>query len=161
MTTLYQLSGMYSQLLDKIEDIDDVTFNDTLDAINDSIEDKAENYGRLIKQLEHDSESLSKESERLKKRSDSLKRKAMSFKLKLRDSMIMTNKKRISTEHFNFTVRKNAASVVIANDAKIPNDLMNIKETKSPNKKAIKKAIESGQEIDGVKLVTNESLLIK
>ena len=52
MATLYELTDKYQQLLELESEIDEQTFIDTLQSIDEAIEDKAENLAKVIKEIE-------------------------------------------------------------------------------------------------------------
>ena len=52
MATLYELTDQYQQLLELESEIDEQTFIDTLQSIDEAIEDKAENLAKVIKEME-------------------------------------------------------------------------------------------------------------
>ena len=67
--TLYELTGQYLELLDMAEDADPEVFADTLEGIDGEIEDKADNYAKVIRTLEGDVQSVKSEIDRLTEKS--------------------------------------------------------------------------------------------
>lgn len=163
MSTLYELTDSYLKLLEYAEDNDPTLFHDTLDSINDAIEDKAENYAKVDKELSKNQVALDEEIVRLKTRSEAIKKNRQRLKDSLMDSMKLTDKKTIKTNLFNISIRKNPVSVEITDEHKLPLYVMNT-ETKTitmPDKKKIKESIEEGIEIPGAVLKQNERLEFK
>ena len=60
--TLYELTGQFLEVNEMAEngEIDEETMQDTLESIECEIEVKAENYAKVIRNLESDMESLKK-----------------------------------------------------------------------------------------------------
>ena len=60
MSTLYELTGNYVTLMDMLDDpeVDPITLMDTLDAVEGELDEKAENYGRIIRNLEAEAEAI-------------------------------------------------------------------------------------------------------
>ena len=72
--TLYELTGQYDMLMNMLydEDIDEEVLLDTLEGMEGEIEDKADNYAKLIRNITADVESIKAEETRL-----SLRRKTL------------------------------------------------------------------------------------
>ncbi|MDN6721822.1 MAG: siphovirus Gp157 family protein, partial [Staphylococcus equorum] len=69
MSNIFDLSTDYKQVYDMISQGEDSeVYLDTLDSLNDSIEDKADGYSAIIKSLNGDNEIIKKEIERLQAR---------------------------------------------------------------------------------------------
>ena len=52
MSTLYELTGQYMDLMEMAEEADPDVLRDTLEGIEGEIEDKADNYAKVIRTLE-------------------------------------------------------------------------------------------------------------
>lgn len=66
MSTLYELTADWLALMEMAEDpdIEEDVFMDTLEGIEGEIEDKADGYAKVIRQLEHDAEACGTEAKR-------------------------------------------------------------------------------------------------
>lgn len=165
MANIYEITGDWLKLYDMADDPDmdaDVWF-DTMEAIEGELEVKAENYARLIKQLEADAEGIKKEADRLAARQKTLKNKADWLKKNLEASMQATGKTKFETEHFKFGIQKNPASLKFDEEfavSNLPLEYLKIVEPEV-NKAALKEAIKNGQTFDHVQLVQSESLRIR
>lgn len=64
MATLYELTNDWLMLMEMAEDpdIEEDVFMDTLEGLDGAIEDKADGYAKLIRQLEHNAEACDAES---------------------------------------------------------------------------------------------------
>ena len=81
MSTLYELTEQYQQLLQLLEDPDEDprVIADTMEGIEGELEDKADGYGRIIRQLEAESASLKAEEERLARKRKAADRQSAAF----------------------------------------------------------------------------------
>ena len=120
--TLYELTGQYQELLDmaEAEDVDPQVIADTMEAVGGEIEDKAEGYACIIKQLEADAIALKTEEERMAVRRKSIENNAKRMKEALQNAMVATDKRKFKTQRFSFNVQKNAPSVTWLDEELIP-----------------------------------------
>ncbi|WP_084038850.1 siphovirus Gp157 family protein [Brochothrix campestris] len=81
------------------------------------------------------------------------------MKQNLLDSMTATDKTKITTDLFTFSVRNNAGKVIIEDEKNVPTDFYI--EKREISKSALKKALLEGTEIKGVSIVKSQSLNIK
>ena len=162
MSTLYELTNDYLTLLDMAEDpdIDEQALIDTMEGIEGEIEIKADGYARVMKQLEATSANLEYEEKRLMNRRKTIDRNIKRMKQALQDAMIATGKPKFKTDLFSFTIRKNPASVVIDRETCIPPEFL-IPQDPKIDKKAIKAAIDRGDDITFAHLEQGESLIIR
>lgn len=109
MATLYQLTSDYKTVMDMIYDDahDEQAIIDTLDSIEGAIEDKADGYGKIIKMLESDVDSLYEEEKRLRSRRMALEARKERLKANLFDTMKATGIPKIKTTLFTFGIQKN------------------------------------------------------
>ena len=162
MSTLYELTNDYLTLLDMAEDpdVEEDVLRDTMEGIEGEIEIKADGYARVMKQLEATSANLEFEEKRLMNRRKTIDRNIKRMKQALQDAMIATGKPKFKTDLFSFTIRKNPASVVIDHATCIPPEFL-IPQDPEVDKKAIKAAIDRGDDIKFAHLEQGESLIIR
>ena len=163
--TLYELTEDYMNLLALAEDpdIDEQAFMDTLDGIEGAIEVKAENYAKIMRQLEADAAACDAESKRLKNKSKTIDNNIKRMKQALQFAMQATGKTKFKTALFSFGIQKNPASVVM-DETYIENIPERFLVRKDPeiNRKAIRDAINAGEDLTGLAhLESTESLRIK
>lgn len=122
MSTLYELTSEYLEVLDMMEDdsIEEKIIKDTLDSIAGEIEDKADSIAKAIKSLKAEAEVIERESKRLTARKKMLLNNADRLKSYLEKSMIATDKRKIKTPLFTFGIRTNQPSLIIDNESKVP-----------------------------------------
>lgn len=145
MSSLYELKGQYLELLSMMEEgADEETIKDTLEGIEGEIEVKADNYARIIRQLESDANGLKTEIERMTDRKRALENHVSYLKNNLQDAMILTGKEKFKTELFSFGIQNNVPSVVIDDPTSIPAEFLIPQEPKV-DKKAIKEYLKDNE----------------
>lgn len=155
---LYDLGTNYQNVYD-MEDIDEETWTDTLNAINEAIEDKADNIARLIRSLEADAEAYKNEAERLTAKKRVAENKIKSLKVYLQDNMERLDKRKFKTELFNFNIQNNPASAEITSEDNIPEAYYTLE--KKFDKRRMAQDLKAGNQIAGAKLKQTQSLRIK
>jgi hypothetical protein len=141
-------------------DIDPQAFADTLEALGGELEMKADGYARVMKELEGRAATMRFESKRLENGYKTIDRNIDRMKHALQDSMVATDKRKFKTDLFSFSIRKNPASVVIDRETSIPPEYL-IPQDPKIDKKAIKAAIDRGDDITFAHLEQGESLIIR
>lgn len=165
MATLYELTGNYLYLNDLLHDdeADEQAVLDTLESIEGEIEDKADGYAKIIKQLEYDALALRGEETRMAERRRMLEKRAEKLKTTLMESMEITGKTKFKTPLFSFGIQNNPPSVVLdAKDlTKIPEDYL-IPQDPKVDKKKLMDELKNGVALDGVAhLEVSRSLRIR
>lgn len=165
MATLYELTGNYLILAEMLDDpdADPITVMDTMDAVEGELDEKAENYGRIIRNLEAESKALKEEADRLSRRKRTIDNNIDSLKKRLQMAMELTNRPKIDTPLFKFYIQKNAPSVVVDLDdlQDMPMEYLTYHEP-TVNKAAIKDALKAGLDLRGIAhLEQSQSLRIR
>ncbi|MCR5518387.1 MAG: siphovirus Gp157 family protein [Lachnospiraceae bacterium] len=165
MANIYELTQDYLRLLEMAEDpeLDPEVIADTFEGIEGELEIKAENYAKVMKNLEGDIAALKAEEERLAKKRKAIENNIKRMKGTLQEAMELTGKTKFKTELFSFGIQKNAPSVVIdaADIRDIPKDYLKFKEPEV-DKAAIKNAINAGVDFEGLAhLEVSQSLRIR
>ena len=160
MSTLYELTSEYQALLELAEDpdADPQALADTLEGLDGEIEVKADNYARVIRQIEADNAGIKAEIDRLTRRLKTGDASVKRMKAALQTSMEATGKVKFKTPFFNFSIRKYPASLVI--DGEVPEMFMTQPEP-IINKTAIKDAIKQGHEFEFAHLEQSSGLSIR
>ena len=163
--TLYELSDDYMNLLTMAEDpdIDPEAFADTLAGIEGAIEDKADGYAKVIRTLEGDAAACDAESKRLRNKKQIIENNIKRMKSALQYAMEATGKTKFKTALFSFGIQKNPVAVVMDEGyiENIPERFL-IPQDPVIDKKAIKEALKSGEDLEGIAhLEQGESLRIR
>jgi hypothetical protein len=163
MSTLYDLQGKYASLLELAEDgtTDPEVLADTMDSIVDAINDKAEGYAQVIRQIKADIEANKKERDRFEARIKSYQSNLGTISQRLVEAMNETNQRKIKTPLFTISVAKNGGKQPIYIDqANLQADVFKVK--REPDTDKIRERLEAGEKVLGAELKPRgEHLLIK
>lgn len=154
---LYELTEIYRNLMDL--DLEEEELESHLKNVEDEIEVKADNIAKVLKEMEGDRDSLNTEIQRLMGKKQSLERRMDRLKDYLEESMRAVHKTKFKTALFSFNIQRNAPSLRILDESKIPEDFYRIE--KKLNKKELKEALKKGLYGDAAELVQGESLRIR
>lgn len=155
---LYELSLSFQEVQNM--DLDSEVMKDTLDSIEDAIENKAENIAKLIRNLESDVSAYKEEEDRLKTKRQATENKVKWLKTYLEDNMKLTGKTKFKSGMFNFSIQKNPASVNITDEKIIPVEFL-IQQPPKVDKTSIKEILKRGIEVPGAELKQTEGLRIR
>ena len=101
MSTLYELTSDYTALLEMAEDADEQALKDTLEGIEGAIEDKADGYAKVLRELDKDSAGLDAEIKRLQAKKTAIANATNRIRNNLQDAMIATGKTKFKTSLFS------------------------------------------------------------
>ena len=106
---LYELTEQYDGVMNLLYDgeTDEQTILDTLESIEGEIEDKADNYAKIIKTMTAEAEAIKSEEDRLHKRRMTLENRAKWLKDTLQANLEFIGKTKFKTELFSFSVSQN------------------------------------------------------
>lgn len=109
MSNIYELTDQYKEVESMLYDgeTEEQVILDTLESIDGEIEDKADNYAKLIKNILSDVEALKAEENRIKSRRMALENRADRIKKKLQANLEFIGKTKFKTVLFSFSVSKN------------------------------------------------------
>ena len=161
MTSLYDLTQDFKQVQSLIDEGGE-DLRDTLEALNLAIEDKLENIGKVIRNLEGEIEMLKNEETRLADKRKALESNKNRLKMYVEDQLAITGKDKVKTGIFTFAMQNNAPSVKVTDEKLIPERYFVPVEPKL-DKKALKESLkEMGVEsMPGVELVQGKHLRIR
>lgn len=144
MSTLYEITGNMKKLLQMADEyeIDKQALNDTLESLGCDLEDKAETYAKVIKQLEGQVKIISDEKQRLEERKKTITNNITRMKAALKEAMLVANKKKIKTNLFNFTIQKPGGVRAIVIDGEVPKEYLKQPE---PDTTAIREFLKTNQ----------------
>lgn len=160
--TLYELTNEYKRLYDMAEEMDLSPYDlkDTLDGMDEELSKKADGYGKVIRQMEADSDAIDAEIKRLTDKKKRIQNNIGSMKRSLESTMIELGKKKIKTPLFGFNIQKNPPSVNILDESKVP-DNFRIKQPDKIDRKSIIAELKESGNTDWAELVQTESLRIR
>ncbi|MGY3724989.1 virus Gp157 [Granulicatella balaenopterae] len=161
---LYELSNNYNQLAQLIEENSDAVENDvlidTLDAIETTMEDKAENIAKLVQSLKAEEEGIKAEVKRLNDKKKVITNKQANLKSYLQDVMQQTGKTKFKSGTFSFAIQKNPPKAVIDDLSLLPFEVL-VVQPPTPDLNIIKGMLKAGEEVPGAHLEQGESLRIR
>lgn len=156
---LYDLTGNYKKVYEM--DLDDETWQDTLESIDSAIEQKADGLMYVIRDLEVDVVGLKDEEARLKKKREVAERKIKRLKQYLQDNMETVGKTKFKTQLFSYNIQNNPASLKLTDEKLIPQKYYTVETSRKYDNKAIKDDLKAGKVINGAELKTSQSLRIR
>lgn len=162
MSNLYQLTNNYETVLNMLydEDADEQMILDTLEAIEGEIEDKADNYAKIIKELEAKQNARKEEAKRLTESAKVFENRVKVLKSNLFNSMKATGKTKFATDLFNFNIVKNGGKQTLTIDGEVPEEYTKTITENDTDK--IRQALENGEKLTFAHLEPRgESLRIK
>ncbi len=157
-----KLSELFILAID--EETGEIRDNETLEELETELKNalvnKSEGIIKVIRNQESDLEMVTAEIERLTNLKNRIKKEIENFKSYVKFNMKKMDIKKIETSLGNISLRQSTATEIY-DEASLPKEFLKEKITYTPSKTEIKKAIESGQEVKGARLVVNTSLTIK
>lgn len=159
MATIYELQGAYAQIqqmiLDGVEGLED-----TLEAIEDGLENKLESYAMVIRNIESDVDGLKGEEKRLADRRKVMENGIKRMKETMHYAMSSTGETKVKGEKFTFTIQKNPPALKVVDESLIPEIFFSQPEPVL-DKKLLLNSIKDGHEYEGAQISQGESLRIR
>lgn len=155
---LYELSQNYLAVQEM--DLDEDILRDTLDSIEETFEDKAENIAKLYRTVEAEEKAFEAEEKRFYAMKKTAANKKQFLKQYLEDNMRLIGKTKFKAGVFNFSIQNNPPSVDIYDETLIPEQYL-IEQPAKIDKAGIKELLKQGEEVPGAKLKQTEGLRIR
>lgn len=124
------------------------------------LQEKATNYGYVIKNFEYEVDAIDNEIKRLKELKERREKAIDRMKQSVTNAMQLYGIEKVESSFLKLSFRK-SESVEVINEAQLLPEFTTTKVTTTPNKVAIKSAIQRGEVVEGAVLVTNQNLQIK
>lgn len=153
---LYELAQQYNTLLDVAEEIDSVTLQDTLESIQEAIDDKAENIAKLIRSLQADTEVIKLEEKRLADRRRAIENRIESIKYYLQNKLEVAGIDKVKRPTVTVSIANNPPSVKVI-DEKLLTAYM-VQQEPTLDKKAILADLKDGKQVEGAELFRSKGL---
>ena len=157
---LFELNDNYKELASR-DDLDPTILKDTLDAIQDDRRSKLDNLATWADQLKSEIDFMSDKKKSWEDEITYRKNKLAWIKQYITDVLDDAGIKRLTTDNHLLSARNFKASTIIDNDEKLPDKFKVTETTTKPDKKAIYKALKSGEEVPGAHLKPNRNTVIK
>lgn len=162
MPKLYELTGMYNQLWDLVEDeeIDLAQLEQAMQSVEGDIQEKAENMAKLIKQIDGDVTTIKAEIDRLAAKKKALENKKEGIKTYLQQQLEAVGMDKVKTPIFTVAMQNNPPSLNVLDEALIPKQYF-IPQDPILDKAAIKDLLKQGIKVPGTELTQGRSLRIR
>lgn len=159
--SLYQIGKEYEDIASQLEE-GELTpeLEIALVITQEQLQTKAVNYGFVIKEFESDISAIDEEIKRLTAIKKSKANAKERLKQTLSDAMQYYGIEKVEIPTLKLSFRE-SKSVSITDESHLPKKYMVEKVSYSPDKTAIKKAIENGENVTGAEITTNQNLQIK
>ncbi len=147
MKNLYELTNDWNTVANMLydEDVDEKMVLDTLESIEGDIEDKANGYAKIIKELEAKAKARKEEAKRLSDSSKTFENKVKFLKQNLFNSMKETGKTKFTTDLFSFNIAKNGGKQALTIDGEVPEEYT--KTVIENDTEKIRQALENGENL--------------
>lgn len=161
MKSLYEITEDALAIISELEqnELTDELL-DRLAISQEELQNKATNYAYVIKDAEANVLAINNEIERLNALKKAENRKIEVLKERISGAMNLYGIEKVQTPTIKMSFRA-SKSVEIINEDQIDKQFIKEKLVKSVDKIAIKKAIESGDLVEGALLQSNKNLVIK
>ena len=148
MSSLYKLNQDYQELLNMLyqDDVDEQMILDTLESLEGDIEDKADNYAKIIRELEAKRDTRETEAKRLTDSAAILDNRIKYLKQNLFNTMKQTGKTKFTTDLFTFRIQKNGGQRALTIDGDVPTEYTKTIVENDTDK--IRQALKEGKELD-------------
>ena len=159
----YQIKAIIDSIFDAVDENGEVTGDvdfEALEQLQAERQQKLENIALYIKNLDSDAAAIKAEEEALASRRKRTEKKAERLRNLLIHSMAENGDTDFTTARCACKI-KNSERTEILDVNLIPDEFINVKVEKSPDKTAIKKAIKAGAEVAGATIVVNTTINIK
>ena len=162
MSSIYQLTREAQELASLLSEGEITPEMETALIINQTeLQTKAINYGYVIKSFESDIDTIDSEIKRLqglkKVRDNAITR----MKSALLEAMQVYGIEKVESPTLTLSIRNNPESVEVLNEIQVDRRYWNEKVVWSLDKVAVKKAIQSGEAVEGCVLIRTQSIQIK
>ena len=158
---LFELTENYVKFFTMLEEADEITeeLEEMANNLNIAIEEKSDNYVKMIKNLDANVEAYKNQEKIFNKKRKTAENKISWLKKNLQASMEQTGRKKVETELFTISIQKNTPSLDITSEDNIGDEYYKIERTL--NKRDLLNDIKEGLIIDGVGIKQTESLRIR
>lgn len=153
---LFEIDRAITECVD--EETGELFDEEKFESLSMKLEDKLENTGCWIKNLEAQAAALKAEEKAFKERREAIEKKAESVKRYLTAYL---HGRQFETARVKISFRKSEALEVAEGiEATLPEEFLRFK-SPEVNKAELKKAVKAGRKFEGVQLVTKENISIK
>ena len=160
---LFQLGQQYQELAGR-EDLDPTVLTDTLDSIDDTWTEKANNIAKWIESLDADVEWLTKKKRSISDELTYRKNLRANLMTYLTSAIDDRGLKEVHTDDYILRPRNYKQRTVIDNEGKIPDEYRNYAKYQGMydiKRNDVYKALKDGKNVPGAHLEPNRKVMIK
>jgi Siphovirus Gp157 len=157
---LYELSNAYKQVMDLLEEGETESLRDTLESIQEPLEDKAENIAKLVQSSLAECEVIKSEEKRLADRRRALETKVTGLKQYLFEQLEHAGLSKVKRPTITVSIQNNPPSVEVLDEGLILSQFR-IPQPDKVDKKALLIHLKEGNELPGVTLKQGRGLRIR
>ena len=162
--SLYNIKNRFFDLFEKAEneELTQEEYQEQGTELAKMLQNKSSNIIGYQRNIEETLNSIKSEIDRLTAIKKAIEQKNNKFTEYVKNNMIELGIDKIETPLGNLVIAKNPASVEIYDEELIPNDYIQEKITRAPDKTKKKEALKNGENVKGARLITDKkSLRIK
>lgn len=157
---LYEFTQNYLQVIERAEELDEDVLIDTIAAIKESVEDKAENIAKLVRSFESDAKTIKAEEERLAAKRKTLENQVSYLKKYLFEQLDAMGIQKIKRPLFTIAIQANPPSVDVIDESLIPDDFW-IPLGSKLDKTSILLLLKTGEMVPGATIKKSRGLRIR
>lgn len=165
MTQLYVLAAQYREAAEKLAELDlpPEVVADTLESLSGEIEAKAPMVAMMARNLEATASAIKEAEAEMAARRKAIENRAASIRRYLMENLQACGITKMECPQFSIRIASNPPSVDVFDEGQIPAQFMKQPEPPppSPDKTAIKSALNSGVDVPGCRLVRGQRIEIK
>jgi hypothetical protein len=159
------IAANMTKLVELVETSDDMTpemIADTLDGMKFELSEKLDSIYSVVRNLDGLAQTCGAEAARLSARKRSFENSSETLRKYVLACLIAAGEKTLKTTLNTFTARKGLVKVVIDNANSLPDEFVSVETVITPDKKAIKEAIEAKKDVPGAHIeIGEESLQVR
>lgn len=164
--TLYQLTGEWLALANRLAemDLDAQTIADTLEGSEQqmALEEKVQGYEMVARNIEAPIAAIEAEIERLQALKTTYQKRSAALRERVLQFMQELGIQKITCPLFEVSRRKNPSKVVVYDEAMVPFNFWRKPDVEiTVDKKALKVALDAGEDVQGARLEQSERLQVK
>lgn len=159
---LYEIMADYERLAEMDMDTDDdvSAFMELLHGVEGTFDQKAENYCKLIRNLESDADAFKVEKDRLAKKQKQVENRVNEIKkyLQFEASKIIVAGASRKVGTFTLSIRNNPEALEVVDESALTDEYLKV--SIMPDTAKIKEALKNGETVEGCRLTRGTSLRI-
>lgn len=162
-TSLFDLANEARALRERLLDLelDEQTVLDTLEGETGELTTRATNVVAIAMELDATAAAIKDAESKMAARRKAIEHRADRLRAYVRDAMQLAGIERVSCPWFVATVAQNPPSVVIDSEAQLPAEYVRTVTTTTPDKQAIRAALQAGEDVPGARLMRTVGLRVR